>query len=93
MWMIFGAFLTFILFMVNKQRCPRPKKQKNIQKQNEKESDGWESASDTDDEQIVLPNRPEGYEKALSESYPVTDLKMMMAVRNDLKMTKGKMCA
>ena len=46
------------------------------------------------DEQIKdLPNASEAYDRALFEKYPIDDLKMMLAVRTDLGMTKGKLCA
>ena len=47
-----------------------------------------------DDEQITVPeNMTKELDAALFAKYPVDDLKMMLAVRTDLGMTKGKLCA
>ena len=46
------------------------------------------------DEQIKIPdNLTNELDNALFVKYPVKDLKMMLAVRTDLGMTKGKLCA
>ena len=85
MWILFGVFLTMFVRQLIKVAYPKAKIQKN--KDTKEEDDGeWESDDDTDDDQIGAPDRPEGYDEALFKTYPITDLKMMMAVRNDLGM-------
>ena len=48
-----------------------------------------------DDDQIKIPSSIQDgkADAVLFAKYPVNDLKMMLAVRTDLGMTKGKLCA
>ena len=87
LWMILGAFLLVFAQFSVKLACPK-KKQKSAKSELK-----WDSADETDDEQVISPKRVEGYDTALFASYPIDDLKMMMAVRTDLGMTKGKIGA
>ena len=79
---------------VSKQRCPRPKHILRDAPKPKSDDHEWESVDESsDDDQLIAPERPDGYDGALFQQYPITDLKMMMAVRNDLGMTKGKIGA
>ena len=88
-WMLLGCLLT-IFVMTAYKIASSENNQSEAVKTNELD---WESDDDTDDEQIKPPATPNGYDQALFQTYPIKDLKMMMAVRNDLGMTKGKIGA
>ena len=85
--MVLGALLAVFFTQVLKVAKHKPIAPKQATEED------WESADDTEDEQIKPPKTPTGYDEALFQTYPIKDLKMMMAVRNDLGMTKGKIGA
>ena len=60
----------------------------------EESGSDWED-EESDDEDTSNANEEQSPEKdkALSEQYPIDDVKMMLAVRTDLGMTKGKIGA
>ena len=58
------------------------------------DGDDWEDES-SEEEGVSNANEEQSAEKdkALTEQYPIDDVKMMLAVRTDLGMTKGKIGA
>ena len=53
----------------------------------------WEDESEEDDASNANVEQSPEKDKALSDQFPIDDVKMMLAVRTDLGMTKGKIGA
>ena len=60
-------------------------------------ADDWsDEASESEDEQLASDIKfleREGYDAVMTEQYPASDVKMVLATRNDLGMGKGKIGA
>ena len=56
-------------------------------------SDDEDSLFDDDEQIKVNPQISASYDAAMFKKYPIVDYKMMLAVRTDMGMTKGKLCA
>ena len=88
-----GVFLSILRSYL----CDSPNKGKTSSSesganQDGDESDDWESESDEDASNANAKQSPE-LDKALAGKYPIDDVKMVLAVRTDLGMTKGKIGA
>jgi hypothetical protein len=90
---VLGVFLTSFLKAI---KAPATDLTDKENKNEEEENWSDESEGESEDEQYTTDLKeiePEAYTSVMLEKFPLTDLKMVMCVRNDLQMGKGKIGA
>ena len=96
LFLILGVMLGMLLSICRSYFCDAPDKRSKTNSENGDEdgSDDWED-EDSEDADASNANEEQSKEKdtALFAQYPIDDVKMMLAVRSDLGMTKGKIGA
>lgn len=97
MFMTLGIFMGVLIHMVYRTTC-RTKKKKvsrhSTSSADLPEDDAWETESESDEGEF-MKNRGAAKisDDELFAKYPIRDVKMVLAVRDDLKMGKGKIGA
>ena len=88
---VLGVFASFFYWTMT---SPNPE-QDTTQVEGDGDSD-FESASEDDDDQLETDIKfleAQGYDEVMAEQYPLDNIKMVLCVREDLKMGKGKIGA
>ena len=100
LFLILGIMLGMLLGVIKNYMCDAPTAKRGKQTAdsgNNEEEDEWEDEEEEDSEDADASNANEEQspekDKALFAQYPIDDVKMMLAVRSDLGMTKGKIGA
>ena len=98
-FLVLGIMVGVFLTILRHYMCDFPDKGKKTKTQSSEEGeedDEWEDEDEeSDDEGASNANEEQSpaKDKALLDKYPIDDVKMMLAVRTDLGMTKGKIGA
>lgn len=91
------SFNTHRMFFKKKSKKGRKKSQKKKEKNEEEDSDDWiddKGVQDSSDEDEKFPDGAKIIrDDIMNVRYPAEDIKMVLVVREDLKMTKGKIGA
>ena len=94
-FLILGIMLGVFFQIVGTSLFGGGAKTKSKTESQETSEEDWEDESGSEDEDASNANAEMSPEKdkALEAQYPIDDIKMMLAVRSDLGMTKGKIGA
>lgn len=93
--LLVGLFASFFYQALSAKSTKEPAAPKS--EEVAQDSDEWsDEEEESEDEQMSTDIKfleAQGYDETMGEQYPATDVKMVLATRNDLGMGKGKIGA